>query len=213
MKSIKTILAIACCALLALSLIAAQAEELQISKARFALQDMNVANVYVGATPEEARAVFGDPADSITETSGATDEKTEIYHYAGLTLTFSAGKLTGAEVSGDGVTGPRGVTVGMTLNDVAYRFYMDPDTNSANVLYTSGYVEMLDSQLPPCGYVQRYDDGTYSLNYVAPEAPFSAETLSDPMDYIYETLATFIVSFGADGIVQSYTWTLGVWAE
>jgi hypothetical protein len=214
MKPIKQIFLVLCAALMLFPLAAAQAESPQINTARFSLYDMVVAYVYVGATKEEARAVFGAPVEGTSETSQATGETIEVWQYGGLVLTFSGdGTLVGAEVSDEAYLGPRGVTVNMTLMDVVGKFYMDPDKPSTTVLYAAAYVDVFDAQLPPCGYVERYDDGSYSIIYVAPETPFSAELLADPTNYIYEMLATFTVSFSPDGIVQKYSWRLGPWAE
>ena len=213
MKAIRNILATGCCALLitALTITGAAAD---VATARFSMQDMNVSYVFAGATVEDAQAVFGVPLSSETVTLGATGETQEILHYNGLTLTFSGvHKLIAADVSDAAYTGPRGVAVGQTAQDVATKFYIDPQSDTVSVMYTAGYVEALDSQLPPCGYEQTNDDGTYALVYAAPALPWSDAVLADPTGFIYEELALFTVTFQADGIASGYSWQLGSWAE
>jgi len=212
MKRIRFILAAACSLLLVFSLASAAAGA--PVTARFSPHDMAVSYVYAGETREIAAAVFGEPASNEFVMSEATGDTSEFWYFDDLTLTFSEdGRLIGAKTGDAAYTGPRGVAVGQTLEDVVGRFYVDSALASDTVLYTSGYVELMDTQFPPCGYVRHNDDGTYFLIYVAPDSPFSADVLSDPMDFVYEPLATFIVNFSSDGTVTDYKWYLRPWAE
>jgi hypothetical protein len=214
MKAIRSRLAIVCSLLLAFALTSAAAGTAVPVTARFSPHDMAISYVYAGETRDEAAAVFGDPARSEYMMSEATGETSELWFYDGLTLTFSEeGKLIGAETDDTAFVGPRGVAVGQTPEDVIGRFYVDPDLDSDTVLYTSGYVEFTETQFPPCGYVRSNDDGTFFVIYVAPDSPFGGDVLSDPMDFVYEPLATFVVNFGADETVTDYSWNLGPWAE
>jgi hypothetical protein len=211
MKSIKRILATACAVLLVFSLAAASANP---ALAPFSLRDMAVGYVYAGETPNEVAAVFGEPENSDYVVSEATGEMSEHWYYDGLILTFSGeAKLIGAETGSGAYIGPRGVAVGQTLEDVIGRFYRDLNISDTDVLYTSGYVELMEAQFPPCGYIQRYDDGTFSVLYAAPETPFGDEVLTDPMDFVYEPLATFMVNFNSSGTVTDYSWDLRPWTE
>ena len=213
MKSVRSILAIVCSILLIVSLSSAAAGTDPVT-ARFSSHDMAVSYVYAGETRDIAAAVFGDPASSEYVMSEATGEITETWYYDDLTLTFTEeGKLISAETDHAAYVGPRGVAVGQTLDDVISRFYVDPALGSDTILYTSGVVEFTEAQFPPCGYVQANDDGTYFLVYVAPDTPFGDDVLSDPMDYVYEPLATFVVNFDSNAIVTDYNWSLGPWAE
>ncbi len=214
MKSTRSILAIACCALLVFSLTSALAETGAPVIARFSPDDLAVSYVYAGATKDEAKETFGEPADMEFVEIGATGETQEIWYFDGLTLTFSEeNTLVGAEAGSGAYPGPRGIAAGQTLEDVTGRFFRDPGLISTDVLYTSGYVEDLEAQFPPCGYIQREEDGTVSVFYVAPVSSFGDDVLSDPMDFIYEPLATLAVHFGPDGTVADYAWYLRPWAE
>lgn len=213
MKTIKSILALACCALLLAALAAAQAETTPVT-ARFSAGDMLVSYVYAGAAQEDAEAVFGVPERTESTTSEATGEVSENWYYPGLLLTFSGdGALIGADVNDGLYIGPRGVALGQTAQEVADKFYLDSASSSDTVLYSAGYVETLDAQLPPSGFLQAEDDGTYSITYVAPSSPFSDDLLTDPTNFIYENLATFTVYFGKDDTVTEFAWKLGAWAE
>lgn len=214
MKRIRNILAFTCCALLLLSLAAAQAEAVTPATARFSAGDMNVSYVYAGAGMEEAEAVFGAAESAESITSAATGETQDIWHYDGLTLTFSGNDtLIAVKAENAAYPGPRGVAVGQTLEEIASKFYYDMNTASNTVLYTAGHVDLLDAELPPCGYILLNDDGTYTLNYAAPAKPFSKDMLNDPSDFVYEELALLTVTFDADGTAVEYSWALGPWAE
>ncbi|MFH1512085.1 MAG: hypothetical protein ABIG45_01895 [Bacillota bacterium] len=215
MKSIKHILAIVCSLALLFSAAVAQAEAVTMETARFSTYDMNVNYVYVYATREEATAVFGSNLPDVrTETSQATGETVESWVYGDMTLSFnSAGKLIGAEVYGPAYTGPRGIRLGMTPDEVSGKFYRDPGSASNYVFYTAGYVEVFESQLPPCGYVRHNDDGTFSFLYEAPAVPYGDDVIGDPTNYVYQETAALTVTFDQDGKVARIGWWLGALAE
>ena len=214
MKHIKHLLAIACCALLLTSFASAQDAEITINTARFSAADLNVAYVYAGATMEEAQAVFGVPENTVTVTSAATGETQTRWYYVGLTLTFSGeGKLIAADTLNPAYVGPRGLAVGQTVQEAAAKFYYDMENATETVLYSAGYVELLNAQLPPCAYILVNDNGTYTLNYAAPVQPFGDDVTADPSNYVYQNLALLTIRLDAAGTVTSYTWTVGPWAE
>lgn len=211
MKSIKRILAAAVSLFLVCSLAAASAATVL---APFSLQDMAVSYVYAGSAKEEAEAVFGAPLSGETSYVDATGETQELWYYDGLTLTFSeGGKLIGAEVSGETYPGPRGIELGQEPWDVISLFYLDLTLSDADVLYTSGYSDVFESQVPPCGYIRRDDDGMVSILYVAYSEPYDKDRMLGPEDFVYEDLATLIVNFDQDGTMTGFSWNRGAWAE
>ena len=215
MKKFRRFLSLTCFFSLLLALIAAQAMASDTSDAAiFSPEDMSVGGLALYAIQDEAAALFGTPEKTESFTWDATGDTFETWTYGDLTLTFNAGgEAISAQVYGKQYTGPRGVQVGQTAEDVAGLFYTDPDTSANGVFYSSGYVEELDAQLPPCGYVLRNEDGTFSYNYVAPMMPFGDDVLQDPTNYVYEDLALFQVNFDADGLVTDFSWSIGPWAE
>ena len=65
----------------------------------------------------------------------------------------------------------------------------------------------------PLAMWQAHEDGTLIIAYAEPETPFDDVLMESPMDFIYERLALFIVDVNADGIVTSFSWSVGPWAE
>lgn len=215
MKTTKRFLAAACFLMLLLSLTAAQAMFSDtFGPTIFAPDDMSVNELKLYTTKDEALRMFG-AADSVESfTWGATGEKLEMWHYEDLTLTFnSEGEVISALVYGKQYTGPRGVTVGQTPQEVAEKFYRDPNPKSSSELYVTSIIESLEMYLPPYGVVVRHEDGTFSIDYAAPLAPFSEEVLADPASFVFEELARFTVNFGADMTVTDFSWQAGPWAE
>ena len=117
------------------------------------------------------------------------------------------------QVSGAQYKGPRGIAVGQSAQEVAGLFYTDGDTVSDTVFYTAGYVDMLDAQLPPCGYKLVNEDGTFLFNFVAPMSPFEDDVRRDLTNYLYQELALLQVNFSADGLVTEFSWQVGPFAE
>lgn len=217
MKSFKSFLALACFLSLLFALTAAQAMFSDTFGATvFAPDDMSVNELKLYTTKEEALNMFGASDTKESFTWDATGETFEMWIYEDLTLTFNAeGEVISALVYGKQYKGPRGVQVGQPAADVVKLFYVDPAMTSteSGIFYTAGYVDTLDAQLPPCGYVERNEDGTFSFNYVAPVTPFGDDVLNDPTNYIYQELAQFQVNFGADALVTDFNWSVGALAE
>ena len=212
MKFGKTLLAAVCCLFLTFS--AAQAEPALVETARFAAGDMNVNHVYFGATQAEADAVFRGEHAVRAETSAATGSTQQIWEYDGLTLTFNeSGALIGASVQNEAYTGPRGLKLNMTADDVAKLFYVDPQQDNSSVFYAAGYVDALSSYLPPCGYMQQDPSGTFAFLYLAPVTPYGDDVKADPTNFLYQNTAQLIVQFGADGKVVSFTCAQSALAE
>lgn len=215
MKSCRRILALALSILLVCSLTTAWATQTENPLvARFSVSDMAVGYVYVLSTGEEALSVFGEPVSSETLMQEATGEELETWYYDGLDLIFDGeGMLIGANVSSPAYIGPRGMRVGQTADEIVSLFYIDTAIADDTVLYSARYVEALGAQMPPFGELFSLDNGGFTLHYAAPSAPFSDEVLNDPMDFIYEELASLTVMFDASQTATEFHWFLGPWAE
>ena len=213
MKSGKVLLSAVCCLLLVFA--AAQAETATPPEtARFSSGDMNVNYVYLGADEAQAEAVFRGEHTVEAETSAATGETQQIWQYEGLTLTFGeGGMLIGAAVADPAYTGPRGLKLGMTAQEVSALFYQDPDPEHDALFYAAGYVDALSSYLPPCGFVQRDADGTFTFLYLAPVTPYGDDVKADPGNFLFQDTAQLIVQFNADGTVVSFTCRQSALAE
>ncbi|HPJ02161.1 MAG TPA: hypothetical protein PKU80_04925 [Candidatus Limiplasma sp.] len=212
MKHTKRFLAVVCTVVLLLT--AAQAVALAVEPAIFLPDDLAACDPHLSMTRDEVSAMFGAPGSAETITSEATGDTYEVWTYEGMTVTFSAmGGVNGVQISGAQYMGPRGIAVGQSAQDVAGLFYTDPDTASDAVFYSAGYVDMLDAQLPPCGYKLDNEDGTFLFNFVAPMSPFEDDVRNDLTNYLYQELALLQVNFSADGLVTGYSWRVGPFAE
>jgi len=181
---------------------------------QFSAQDLNVNATYAGATPDEVRAAIGEPSATDSTTVAATGETMDTWQYGGLSLAFIDGKLARADWTDATLNGPRGIRIGDSIDTVKNAFYVDATQTSPDVMYTSGWVEALRSQLPPCGFISRATDGTASLIYMAPVQPYSAEVLADTTSYVYQSHATLTFIFAADTqALTQITWTVGALAE
>lgn len=181
---------------------------------QFAAQDLNVNATYAGATPDEVHAAVGEPSATDTTTVAATGETMDTWQYGGLSLVFIDGKLSCADWTDATLNGPRGIRIGDSIDTVKNAFYVDATQTSPDVLYTSGWVEALSSQLPPCGIVTHSADGAVSLTYIAPVEPYSAEVQADTTNYVYQSHATLTFIFATE--TQALTriqWTVGTMAE
>lgn len=189
---------IALCLLLALSACPALAEPTPL-----ALADLSVNAVYAGATPETVRAAFGNPASSDTSDEAATGNTKETWQYSGLTFTFTNGTLNAAEWTDVRLTGPRGLRIGDSKDTVITAFYRDTSQTDSDVLYTAGWVEAFEAQLPPCGTVRHPSDGVTEILYRCPVEPYPADVQSDPTLFVYQTHAS--LSFLLDSATDAVT--------
>ncbi|NLI20262.1 MAG: hypothetical protein GX418_01745 [Clostridiales bacterium] len=181
--------------------------------ARFGPQDLNVNAAYAGASETDVRQAFGEPVSAETSTQAATGDTLTTWRYDGLTLRFTEGRLTGADWTSPAPNGPRGLKVGDSLDTVTGAFYRDAAA-SEDVLYTAGWVDALQAQLPPYGIVIRHADGSVTVQYLAPVEPYAADVAASPAEYVYQSHAilTFSVSSDTSTVVE-INWSLGALAE
>lgn len=208
-KALQTSVALALVLLISAVLLSAFGEATPFTK-----QDLNVGALYAGATPDEVKASLGEPTSTKSETVAATGDAMDTFQYDWLTLAFTNGNLTHAEWTSPTLTGPRGLKVGDAKETVLSAFYRDPAQSNANVLYSAGYVEAFDSQLPPCGFVNRNSDGTTEIVYRDPMEAYPAEVQADTTQYVYASHASLYFTLdSATETVTAIRWDVGALAE
>lgn len=208
MRNTRTVIALALSALLLAMAVPAFAAD------AFSAADLNVNSIAANASPDEVRSALGEPATAKTSTEAATGNALEVWAYDGLTLTFTSGKLTGADWTNPALIGPRGLRIGDTQATVQSAFMMNGAQTDATVLYSAGLVEATGAQLPPCGTVSVQPDGSVTVLYLAPVTPYSADVLADPASYVYQSHAALTLSLSADTqSVVGIHWALGPLAE
>jgi hypothetical protein len=214
MKTARRTLALVISTLLVLSAASAAAQTAGAAAARFSSSDMTVSSLLVQATEAEAKSLFGEPQSTETIEVPATGEVQNLWYYDGVTLTFSSeGKLVGAVITAPDIAGPRGVEVGDPIQEVVNAFYVDPESGTSAVLYSAGYVESLDAQLPPFGVTMRNEDGTFVLWYLDPVQPYGEDVLADPAQYLFQSHDSLLFLFGGASTVTSISWSVGALAE
>lgn len=131
-----------------------------------------------------------------------TNDTAYLMRFEGCTLAYNnQNELVGAHVSDPIHAGPRGLHIGMTAQEVFVLFYRDPNPTSCSVFYSAG-TDAAGSQQPPCGYVLRQGDGTFSFIYITVSTEH--ERFADASRNIELT-----VNFNTDGKVSSYDWERG----
>ena len=204
MKSILRMFAVTCCALLTLSLAAAETA----APAAFSGDDLVMDGLRVNAADAEISAALTgrEYTKQLDYEEGATAKE---WYVGNMVLTVDTEKgLVGATALDDTVTGPRGLKVGMTANAVVKLFKVDGSTGTSSVFYSAGATgsDRLP-QLPPCGYVQRDADGSISFVYMSPLEPYGDDGLSDPARFITKGLDELVVKFDQNGNVSAFSWS------
>ena len=214
MKNIKRFLAVVCALGLLLSLTVHAMATDAYQTGIFTADDMQVNGLWVYSSKDEASVIFGMPDSSQIQTYETADSSYEVWQYGDLTLTFNdMDQLIRVDAYGMQYTGPRGVQVGQTWQEALAGFYVDDEYTTGDVFYSGGYIETIDALLPPCGYIQHYDDYNFSANYVDSTQPMGDDIFNNPEDYVYLDLAHLQINFGEDSTVVSFNWSLGPWAE
>ncbi|MCE5343077.1 MAG: hypothetical protein LLF96_05745 [Eubacteriales bacterium] len=209
MKLTRIIPAIALAVLLTLTSASALAKDVTA----FTSDDLNVNAAYAGVTPTDVHAVFGSPVSSETVDVPATGETQVLWHYNGLTLTFTSEALIAARWTDPALIGPRGLRVGDGEETVLSAFFQDQTQTDADVLYTAGWVKEQGMQLPPSGVISHDTDGTFTIRYLAPMEPYSEDVLADPMNFVYQSHASLTFVFDVDGTVSDIIWSVSSLAE
>jgi hypothetical protein len=211
MKYSHATVAIALCALLALAAAPACAS---LPEAPFAYADLTADGVPAGATVVQALALLGEPLSrGDVETEAATGAQKQTFTYDGLTLTFADGLLTDAALAKAGHAGPRGLAVGMAEAALDAAFPYDAAQVKDGVRYAAAWVESLALPLPPCAKALTYDDGTTTVQYLAPVAPYGDDVLKAPEAFLYEAHAMLTVTLDASHTVTALNWRVGALAE
>ncbi len=209
MKWNRRILAAACCILLALSLNAA-ATASTTATGPVTAKDLVLNELTAGATTQACENFAQGLKDHRLDITQFDMEAKETWNFGDLLLTLDfEGKLSEVWVYSDYYTGPRGLKVGMTAQEVVNLFYIQPNPKSSTEFYSAGTVGSTNKPLPPCGYVKRNENGTFSFNYVAPVTPYGEDVTKHPENYVNQDHAQLTVNFGTDGKVESFGWSIG----
>ena len=142
-------------------------EALALANGESALQEGDLramGSAALGAPVADFVAALGEPVE-VQVLPGATG-RILLYEGAALTLRFDEGtgveRVTGVSVSGTGITGPRGLTVGDSIQTAAALFRCDADVSAlGGALYVEG--EALGEA--PYGELIAQADGSQILRY------------------------------------------------
>lgn len=209
MKNLRVAVTVVLCVILSLTAIPALAEN------AFAYADLSVNGVTPGVSADEASAVLGEPTsqdEPVVE--AATGATLQTFRYTGLSLEFTDALLTDATLSDPAYAGPRGLKVGDPESALIEAFQIDLAQAKQGVLYSAGWVESLETPLPPCATLTTAEDGSLQYIFMAPVTPYSAETLESPENYLYENTAVLTVTVdAATRAITSLTWSVRPLAE
>ena len=177
-------------------------------------QELSVDTLNAGMPLDSVIASIGAPGDRQTTEEAATGSLLTTCQYEGLTLTFTDDALTGADWTGVRYIGPRGLRTGDTQQTVLSAFQVDASTALPGVLYTSGWVDALSAQMPPCGVATDDGAGNLVFRFEAPMQPYSEDVQADPASYVYQTHASLTITVdSATQTVSRIQWQVGAFAE
>ena len=180
----------------------------------FTPQDMTIDAAGAGTAPDEVALSLGDPVSRESSTEAATGVNKDTWQYEGLSLVFTDGTLSGADWTNPAHIGPKGLRIGDSLDTVKSAFRVDATQATPNVLYTSGWVEALQTQLPPCGTVSESGDGSLRVTYLAPMDPYGMDVQDNPASFVYQNHAALVFTLSADTqTVTRIGWSVGALAE
>lgn len=208
MKTVKSILAIVCFLLFALSLTSAPADTSSANPAPFTTDDAVVDDLNAGMSTTQVEGLSGKPNEIKYSDVTPGDKAREVWGYDGMNLTFENDRLVKAEVFGKGHTGPRGVKVGDPVTSAIRKFYISPKAYG-DVFYWNEGAGDFNPNLPvaDCGYMKVNADGTYELFYLAYSNPTSEEILTETSEHTAQGhSASFNVKASPTGVI-SFEWS------
>jgi|GEM_PF-3072579 len=181
-------------------------------KTEFSMEDVIVGSIKYGASREEVKAVFGEPASMETYMQEATAEDITEYTYKnGNQFIFTSYDrkepiLYWVKIVADDVKTARGLGVGSSKSDVLASF--KNDNLDDGVLYAAGSKKDLLNEtllIPPRGYINDEPDenGRTAICYTVPLEPYESE--SDVEEFEYFQHGTMIFHIKDDRVVE-YQW-------
>ena len=159
---------------------------------------------------------FGAPLSSHSEVWGGTGETHEYYEYPWGEVEFVEGRLAGAEIYTDAVSGPRDIRVGDRVDDVIKMFCTEFEKQDSEMLifYRNNPHRNNWQLLPPYGVMTNYTKLMLSYTWYDVTEYDLHETLDTLESYIpYLDKLTFSMYINGQGIVKEIYLKSGADAE
>jgi hypothetical protein len=166
----------------------------------FKVSDLVVGELKLDTPKADVIAALGQPDDIESQTEAASGTLVETLVYGNNEIILRDGVLRGALLNDDTLTGPKGLKVGDSMQQVLSSFKSSDD----DVLY---FAKELDdgSLFPPYGLVTYSDDGSCEIEYVSPEDDYDESVQAEPLSYVFTShgVLTFKIS-DEDKVLEIY---------
>jgi hypothetical protein len=181
----------------------------------FTLDDWTFCGLTYQMTKEEAVGTLGEPNSSEMIEWAADGSLYEYQYYDFGWVAYQEGLLELAGITEPGYTGPRGVAVGDSLEDVLKKFCTTVEKSDEDtiIFYRENSGRDNEAALPPCGVLSIYDNKFLSYTW-SDVAEYDGQDITDLESYIpYMTDYSFYMYFDENDILTAYYLTYGAAAE
>ena len=192
-------------------------DELEFSDAEpFSALDVYFSDIFIGDDKEEILGKVGQPDSSDEITVQATGEVRDVLKFSFGQLVFAQNKLVVAQITDDTYEGPRGIKVGMELNDIIPKFMCEAeyDDPSMTIFYRDNEGGDTNFAVPPSAVLYKGDMQTLSFAVFTEDSAFdmSADELAEG-GYMYVEQYDLVCEFDAQGTMLSFAVRIGAPAE
>ncbi len=184
----------------------------------FSVKDTYFGDIYIGEAKEDVLLKVRQP-DSTEEIEwAATGETRDINQFPFGQLVFVDGTLVVAQITDTTYVGPRGITVGMSLDDVIAMFISGTEysDDQMTIFYRQNAGGDTAFIVPPCAVLYKSGD-TQTLAF----SVFTENSGADEMtleelsggEYMFMEQYDLVCEFDADGVMTSYAVRVGTPSE
>ena len=190
----------------------------QIQVGPFTKNDAYFSDIRIGDAKDDVLAKAGQPQSTSEIVLEATDETRDINEFSFGQLVFVNEKLVVAQIRDDTYTGPRGIKVGMTIDEVAAKFVAEKEieTEFMSIYYRANPGEDTLYTVPPCAVLYKGDMQTLAFSVFSEESDaegLTVEQLKDEYTYMHMEQYQLTCEFDAQGIMYSFAVRLGTPSE
>ncbi len=182
----------------------------------FGMDDIHAGGFRIGDAKDDVLAKAGAPSNSYDVVMEATGEVRNINEYSFGNLVFVDNKLVVIQVVDDTIEGPRGIHVGMDLNEATQLFAttIELDTDYMTILYRDNVGGDENLVVPPSGVLYKGDMQTLAFAIFTEDSGFdmSADELAEG-GYMYVEQYDLVCEFDSEGTMLSYAVRIGAPAE
>ncbi len=183
----------------------------------FSKLDVYFSDIFIGDEKEEILGKVAQPDSSSEITVQATGEVRDVLKFSFGQLVFVDDELVVAIITDDTYEGPRGIKVGMELNDIIPKFMCEAELSdeTMTIFYRANEGESPYYAVPPCAVLYKGESQTLSFSVFTEDSGVSDMSAKEILEggYMFVEQYNLICEFDSRGTMLSYAVRVGTPSE